>query len=186
MRQKKKKNNARISKCCPENIISVVKCVKWHFPKVLRKLFFLQKGEVAWFISLLSQLYFFTFSVLLERAIWQPMWCSQGSVLQLLRFYSLTHSFTQVARFIFSGGCMIFFVGEAAWFLGRGCKIFWERACMIFLVERLPVFFGGHIYIYLIQNCMDTAEHPYRVHMGQKAKLVCYLIGIKFVRLMNS
>ena len=51
-------------------------------------------GEVAWFFSLLSILtllsllyyyyyyfFFFTFSVLLERAIWQPMWCSQGSVL---------------------------------------------------------------------------------------------------------
>ena len=31
------KNIARIAKCCPENITSVVKCVKFHFPKKLRK-----------------------------------------------------------------------------------------------------------------------------------------------------
>ena len=31
------KNIARIAKHCPENITSVVKCVKLHFPKVLRK-----------------------------------------------------------------------------------------------------------------------------------------------------
>ena len=30
-----KKNIARIAKRCPENTISVVKCVKWPFPKVL-------------------------------------------------------------------------------------------------------------------------------------------------------
>ena len=32
-----KKNIARIAKRCPENIASVVKCVKLFLPKVLRK-----------------------------------------------------------------------------------------------------------------------------------------------------
>ena len=35
------KNIARIAKRCPENITLVVKCVKLHFPKVLRKLTYL-------------------------------------------------------------------------------------------------------------------------------------------------
>ena len=35
------KNITRIAKSCPENITSVVKCVKLLFPKVLRK--FLKK-----------------------------------------------------------------------------------------------------------------------------------------------
>ena len=42
------KNIARIAKRCPENITSIVKCVKFLFPKVVWKLNFF-KLEVACF-----------------------------------------------------------------------------------------------------------------------------------------
>ena len=46
-----KKNIARIAKRCPENITSVVKCVKCLFPKVPWELYFISfKWGVPWFL----------------------------------------------------------------------------------------------------------------------------------------
>ena len=58
-------NIARIAKRCPENITSVVKCVKLLFPKVLSSK---KKKRLRDFLPSLLSLLIFT-SVLLERAI---------------------------------------------------------------------------------------------------------------------
>ena len=64
-----KKNIARIAKPCPENITLVFKCVKLHFPKVLRKFqkkghkIFLGRGFVIFFTSVttVTTVFFFYF-----------------------------------------------------------------------------------------------------------------------------
>ena len=96
------KNIARIAKRCPENIISVVKCVKLLFKKNWRKknmfVYSSDSSDSSEKNHKMSQqkmkqrlneffLLLFNFSALFERAtwhIWQPMWCSQGSMLRFL------------------------------------------------------------------------------------------------------
>ena len=84
------KNIARIAKRCPENITLFVKCFKLLFPKVLRK----RKEKrsflrgCAIFLTTVTTVTAFTtvtITILFDRVIWhiwQPMWCSQGRVLQ--------------------------------------------------------------------------------------------------------
>ena len=84
-------NIAQIAKRCHENITLVVKL---HFSKVLKKWEkkgwhdFLLRGCIN-FLTIVTSVNTVknSFSVLLERPfwhIWQPMWCSQGSVLPFL------------------------------------------------------------------------------------------------------
>ena len=104
--------------------------------------------------------------------IWQPMWSSQGSVLQscnvlwrgcviFLRgcdlcvwrgcVIVLTQSFRCMINF--SGGCVVFIFAErlrdfsAVIFLWKGCMIFLWRGCMFF--------FGGQVaWFQLLRGCM--------------------------------
>ena len=106
--------------------------------------------------------FFIFFIVFLERAIWQPMWCSQGSVLQFSQCFAerlrdlfcwevawffwggCVIVFVERLRDFFFGGCVIFF-GKVAWFFFGGCVIFYWRGYLIFIGERLHVFFGGEV-----------------------------------------
>ena len=74
-------NIARIAKRCPENITSVVRCIKLLFPKVLRKFFFFTVVTAVTVVRVLKTImkpfhknlasshFLNTFSVLLKRAI---------------------------------------------------------------------------------------------------------------------
>ena len=71
-------NIARIAKRCPENISSIVKCVKLLFPKVLKKYLFTVAIAVTVVRQIMQPLhkkitqpysFLFLFSKLLEKAI---------------------------------------------------------------------------------------------------------------------
>ena len=101
------KNIGRTAKRCPENVRSVVKCVKLLFPKVLRKfqkhtvvtaatvVIIVRKVVQSQFFLLLFFVFFFL--ALLERGI-----CSQGSVLRFSRCLVSMLLSTSFGRFFLS------------------------------------------------------------------------------------
>ena len=69
---------------------------------------------------------FFTFSVLLERAfwhIWQPMWCSQGSILRFLRCFWRGCAIVSLTQ----KGAWFLFCGEVAWFFFVWFILIWTH-----------------------------------------------------------
>ena len=82
--------------------------------------------------------YFFLLSTL-KRAIWQPVWCSQESVLRFLRCFFWWRGcvfFSEVEWFSVWIACMVFVCGEVVWFFSlthSSCQIFFWRLHDFFL-----------------------------------------------------